>query len=158
MSATYDNTSNPVSDAISNGTSFCKWANWGLQSRRKPVLTTCSWLPHKVAGMTKSKRISCILSCFLHVFSAIALLNSKLPFPYKLKNKTACRQDLCLFYVFLCNVGKIPWRREGKGSPLQYSGLENSIDWKVHGVTKSRTRLSDFHFHFCNFKSNARQW
>ena len=37
---------------------------------------------------------------------------------------------------------------EGKGYPLQYSGLENSIDCIVHGVTKSWTRLSDFHFHF----------
>jgi len=32
---------------------------------------------------------------------------------------------------------------EGKGYPLQYSGLENSMDWIVHGVTKSRSRLSD---------------
>ena len=28
---------------------------------------------------------------------------------------------------------------EGKGNPLQYFGLENSMDWIVHGVTKSRT-------------------
>ena len=35
---------------------------------------------------------------------------------------------------------------EGKGYPLQYSGLENSTDFIVHEVTKSRTRLSDFHF------------
>ena len=36
---------------------------------------------------------------------------------------------------------------EGKGYPeLQCSGLENSMDCVVHGVTKSRTRLSDFHF------------
>ena len=39
--------------------------------------------------------------------------------------------------------------REGNGTPLQYSCLENSMDggdWKaaVHGVAKSRTRLSDF--------------
>ena len=39
-------------------------------------------------------------------------------------------------------VGKIPWKRER----LQYSGLENSMDCIVHGVAKSRTRLSDFHF------------
>ena len=37
---------------------------------------------------------------------------------------------------------------EGKGYPLQYSGLENSMDYTVHGVTKSRTRLSELHFHF----------
>ena len=40
--------------------------------------------------------------------------------------------------------------REGKGYPLQYSGLENSMDCIVHGVTKSWTRLSDFHFHVRN--------
>ena len=34
---------------------------------------------------------------------------------------------------------------EGKGYTLQYSGLENSIDCIVHGVTKSRTRLSKLH-------------
>ena len=41
---------------------------------------------------------------------------------------------------------------EGKGYPLQYSGLENSMNYIVHGVTKSRTRLSDFHFHFAIFQ------
>ena len=34
---------------------------------------------------------------------------------------------------------------EGKGYPLQYSGLENSMVCIVHGVAKSRTQLSDFH-------------
>ena len=33
---------------------------------------------------------------------------------------------------------------EGNGSPLQYSGLENSMDHIVHGVAKSQTRLSNF--------------
>ena len=32
---------------------------------------------------------------------------------------------------------------EGKGYPLQYSGLENCMDYIVHGVTKSQTQLSD---------------
>ena len=35
---------------------------------------------------------------------------------------------------------------EGKGYPLQCSGPENSVDCIVHGVTKSQTRVSDFHF------------
>ena len=35
---------------------------------------------------------------------------------------------------------------EGKGYPLQYSGLENSMDCIVHGVAKTWTRLSNFHF------------
>ena len=54
-----------------------------------------------------------------------------------------------------CNAGdpgSIPgsgsFPGEGKGYPLQYSGLENFTDCIVHGVTKSRTQLSDFHCHF----------
>ena len=35
----------------------------------------------------------------------------------------------------------------GKDYPLQYSGLENSMDSIVHGFTKSRAWLSDLHFH-----------
>ena len=35
---------------------------------------------------------------------------------------------------------------EGKGYPLQYSGLENSMDYRVQGVAKSQTRLNDLHF------------
>ena len=37
---------------------------------------------------------------------------------------------------------------EGKGYPLQYSGLKNSMECIGHGVANSRTQLSDFHFHF----------
>ena len=33
---------------------------------------------------------------------------------------------------------------EGKGYPVQYSGLETSMDCIVYGVAKSRTRLSNF--------------
>ena len=36
---------------------------------------------------------------------------------------------------------------EGKAYPLPYSGLENSVDHIVNGVTKSRTQLNDFPFH-----------
>ena len=35
---------------------------------------------------------------------------------------------------------------EGNGYPLQYSGLESCMDCIVHGVAKSWTQLSDFHF------------
>ena len=34
---------------------------------------------------------------------------------------------------------------EGKGYPLQYSGLKNSMDCIAHGATKSWTQLSSFH-------------
>ena len=49
-----------------------------------------------------------------------------------------------------CNMGHLPdlgrSPGEGKGYLLQYSGLENSMDYIVHGVMKCRTGLSDFHF------------
>ena len=54
-----------------------------------------------------------------------------------------------------CNagdLGSIPGLErspgEGNSYPLQYSGLEKSMDCVVHGVPKSRTQLSHFHFHF----------
>ena len=42
---------------------------------------------------------------------------------------------------------------DGNGYPLQYSGLENSMNrgaWQatVRGVTKSWTQMIDFHFSF----------
>ena len=58
------------------------------------------------------------------------------------KESTCNEGDLGLIHGF----GRSP--AEGKGYPLQYSGLENSMDYIVHGVTKSRTRLSDFCFHY----------
>ena len=55
------------------------------------------------------------------------------------------------------DLGSIPWfgkiPGEGKGYPLQYSGLENSMDCIVHGVTKSQTGLSDSHFTLLNSDS-----
>ena len=52
-----------------------------------------------------------------------------------------------------CNVGDLGLNPglgrspgEGKDYLLQYSGLENSMDSIVHGVAKSRIRLSDLHF------------
>ena len=54
----------------------------------------------------------------------------------------------------VCNVrdvGLIPGLGrspgEGKGYPLQYSGLENSMDCTVHGVTQSRMCIPHFKIH-----------
>ena len=49
----------------------------------------------------------------------------------------------------ILGLGRSPG--EGKGYPFQCSGLENSMDCIVHGVTKNRTGLSNFHFHFLGF-------
>ena len=58
------------------------------------------------------------------------------------KESTCNEGDLGL----IPELGRSPG--EGKGYPLQYSGLENSMDWIVHGVAKSFTWLNDFHFLF----------
>ena len=47
--------------------------------------------------------------------------------------------------------------KTGKGYPLQYSGLENSMNYTVHGVTKSWTQLSDFHSHFLKKEKHVLQ-
>ena len=74
-----------------------------------------------------AKALSCLISFSLH-----------------------CNFKRCV--LFQGNTGV----REGNGTPLQYSCLENPMNggawWAaVHGVSKSRTRLSDFtltfHFH-----------
>ena len=51
---------------------------------------------------------------------------------------------------------------EGNGNPLQYSCLENPMDqgawWAtIHGVAKSRTRLSDFCVCVCVCKLNLKE-
>ena len=64
--------------------------------------------------------------------------------------ESACNVgDLCL----ILGLGRYPG--EGKGYPLQYSGLEDSMDYIVHGVTKSWTGLSAFHFHILAVVNNA---
>ena len=54
------------------------------------------------------------------------------------------------------DLGSIPGL--GRSPPLQYSGLENSMDCIVDGVAKSRTRLSDFHFHRENNSGRRRDF
>ena len=73
-----------------------------------------------------------------------------LGFPCGSAGKESARDDLGWINVvdlgWIPGLGRSPG--EGKGYPLQYSGLENSMDCIVRGVAKSLTRLSEFHFHF----------
>ena len=55
--------------------------------------------------------------------------------------------------MHLLIISLYTWFGEGNGTPLQYSCLENPMDggawWAaVHGVARSRIRLSDFTFTF----------
>ena len=69
---------------------------------------------------------------YIHFFQILSLIDY-----YRILNKVPCA----------------PQYGEGNGTPLQYSWLENPMDrgawWAaVHGVARSRTRLSDFTFTF----------
>ena len=57
--------------------------------------------------------------------------------------ESACNEE---DLASILGLGRSP--EEGKGYPLQYSGLENSMECIVYGVAKSQTRLSDFHFFY----------
>ena len=59
-----------------------------------------------------------------------------------------------------CNVGdlgSIPGlgrsSEEGNSYPLQYSGLENSMDCVLCGITKRWTQLNNFHFQYSYWKN-----
>ena len=60
---------------------------------------------------------------------------------------SACKESACNVGDLSSIAGLGRYTREGKGYPLQYSGLENSKDCIVCEVTKSWTQLSYFHFH-----------
>ena len=81
-------------------------------------------------------------------------LNESKPTSYSRAQKKT--EGCPLFYKARINTVSKHNSGEGNGTPLQYSCLENPMDggawWAaVHGVAKSRTRLSDitftFHFH-----------
>ena len=64
-------------------------------------------------------------------------------------------QDAYLDKLLVLNagdLGSIPGLEkspgERKGYPLQYPGLENSMECKVHGVAKSQTQPNDLYLHF----------
>ena len=69
-----------------------------------------------------------------------ASLEASLPCGSAGKESTCSAGDLGL----IPGLGRSPGER--KGYPLQYSGLENSMNSIVHGIAKSRTWLSDFQF------------
>ena len=51
-----------------------------------------------------------------------------------------------MWETWVRSLGWEDFPAEGKGYPLQYSGLENSMGCIVHGVAKSQMGLSNFHF------------
>ena len=92
----------------------------------------------------------CFFSLYTYAYKIISLLNY-LKINYRHHEGFP---DSSVGKESACNVGdpgSIPGSerstQEGIGYPPQYSGLENSRDCIVHGVTKRWTQLSNFHRH-----------
>ena len=64
--------------------------------------------------------------------------------------------DTPYIFQFSSVLGRSPG--EGKDYPLQYSGLENSMDCIAHGVAKSQTQLNDFHSLTHSVQSLSHVW
>ena len=71
-----------------------------------------------------------------------AIHSSNLGLPWWLSWQRVCLQ--CGRPGFDPWVGKIPWRREQLPIPVFWPGEFHRLH-RVHGVTKSRTRMSNFH-------------
>ena len=95
----------------------------------RPLLQSC------LMGPPHNLNIAYLARSWIHLSSVWGFTDSSVGKEY------ACNVgDLGL----IPGLGRSPG--EGKSYPLQYSGLENSVDCVVNGVTKSQTWLSDFHF------------
>ena len=136
-------------------------ASWSLWDSASSSITWGSWI---FKLMIYCKSLWCPWA------SLIGQLVKNLPAMQEtpvwfLGRKSPWRRDRLLTSVFLgfpggsagkestCYVGDLSlipglgrFPGEGKGYPLQYSGLENSMDCIVHRVPKSWTLLSDFQF------------
>ena len=111
----------------------------------------CPQLPYKFTKKI-NKTLPTLLCDLLHSVP-IACLGSFLAFTighmiWGFPCGTAGKESSCNAgdLDLIPGLGRFPG--EGQGYPLQHSGLKNSMDCIVHGVTKSQTWLSDFHCHF----------
>ena len=77
--------------------------------------------------------------------STKALLQKELGVPLGFPDISVGKESTCNAgdLGLIPGLGRLPG--EGNSCPLQYSGLENTMDYIVHGVAKSQTQLSDFH-------------
>ena len=100
-----------------------------------------------ISEITSSLLISVILFFFFFFQYTLVIFNNRLLFIYLgFPCGSAGKESACN----AADLGSVPGLGrppgEGKGYPLQCSGLENSMNCIFHGVAKSQTQLSSFHF------------
>ena len=129
------------------------------------ILDVENWMKKYTCVMRNIPNASVVVSCADFHMTRNMLLHKWVFFFLMLLGHILFHYDVLLSFLgFLCgsagkesacnvrDLGSIPGLGrslgERKSYPLQYSGLENSTDCIVPGVTNSRTGLSNFHFHF----------
>ena len=70
-------------------------------------------------------------------------------------SRSVVKSPLATWETWVQSLGWEDPSGEGKGYPLQDSGLENPMDCIMHGIAESWTRLSHFHFTWFYFRSSV---
>ena len=121
---------------------YLHFADWESKAQRSESLAqshTCTKRSDRLPGF-----LACTLTTEL-LFTITSFFCCCFPCGSAGKVSTCNVEDLGLTPGLGRSTG------EKKGYPLQYSGLDNSMNCIVHVVTKSLTCLSNFHFHFFTF-------
>ena len=138
------------------------WKQWGRKREANWMQSWTDYLTDYV-GLDLSTPFSpYLLTMFLQVNNSVftypmtslfirPLLSACMPLPLLVAGfpcGSAGKESACN----VGDLGSIPGLGrspgEGSGYPLQYSGLQNPMDCVGHGVSKTQTQLSAFHFHY----------
>ena len=148
---------------------------WHVGSATSELHVACSWsyqsLEHKLSSCGEAHRLSCSSTCGIFLDQGMELVSPSLVggfFTSEPPGKPHWVTFLMWFYcTCICKKSSLGtelelFSREGNGTPLQYSCLENPVGggawWaEVCGVAKSRTRQSTFAFTF-HFMHWRRKW
>ena len=130
---------------IQNQYFFFFWLYFTIKQKRKEK--------RKVEqAKTKTKALSAMISVQSWVWTmassvmcCLEELRWTLRHKWGLRGGSAGKESACNLGNLgsIPGLGRVPGERNGYWN--QYSGLENSMDCKVHGVANSQTWLSDFH-------------
>ena len=138
---------------------FTCWWHECLLSKQPPSHFLSLWVlppqtPVALPHLPQPQLLS--LNIIQRCFKPFPFFPSHVPLWLRWEKKSACNEGDPGDPGSIPELGRSPG--EGNGNPLQYSGLENSMNrgaWgaTVHGVTKSETGLSDYTFFQTIFKS-----
>ena len=133
----------------------CYWAVVGLASFQSPQLNVgVQGSEFPFFEFSYPLKLKFLLTRFFFFFFFGFVLTLKLYFRYD--SSLVAQMEKCLPAMRETRVqslvGKIPWRRKWQPTPVFLPGESHrqrslgAISFSVHGVTKSRTWLSDFTF------------